>query len=223
MLFAPPRPPVRLSRDCPVVIGRSRSCGLPVPAGTASRRHAEVRFEHDQFVVQDLGSTNGTFVNGERVGAAHALTPGDRIDVGGTQVTFCEVEGSVEVVAPQEGQTLLMSVPQPAPSADAFRGRLTEIPAFAVLQVLEIGRKTGVLAIEGGARCGRVWLAEGAPVHAETDGAAGFEAALALALADDGHFAFEPDDAAPDQTIGASVTELLLEASCAADKERAEG
>jgi len=69
------------------VIGRSRECDLTVADGNASRRHAEVVREGDVFAIVDLGSTNGTEVNGRRVTRAE-LADGDRITLGATDIVF---------------------------------------------------------------------------------------------------------------------------------------
>jgi Protein of unknown function (DUF3662)/FHA domain len=70
-----------------VVLGRSRECDIRVPDANVSRRHAEVRQEGTTYWLVDLGSTNGTEVNGRRVERAK-LADGDRITVGGTDVVF---------------------------------------------------------------------------------------------------------------------------------------
>jgi pSer/pThr/pTyr-binding forkhead associated (FHA) protein len=54
---------------------------------TVSRKHAEIRREADGFLIQDLGSLNGTYVNGERVERA-LLTSGDEIQIGKFKLTF---------------------------------------------------------------------------------------------------------------------------------------
>jgi hypothetical protein len=69
------------------VIGRSRECDLSVNDGNASRRHAEIVREGDAYFVVDLGSTNGTELNGRRV-TREELTDGDRITLGATDVVF---------------------------------------------------------------------------------------------------------------------------------------
>ena len=71
----------------PVTIGRSSSCSIPIADGDISRRHAVIRPVGDRFVVADLGSTNGTIVNGAPV-AEHTLEPGDVIDVAGHLLEF---------------------------------------------------------------------------------------------------------------------------------------
>jgi hypothetical protein len=70
-----------------VVIGRSRECDLRVADGNASRRHAEVVQEGATYVVVDLGSTNGTELNGRRI-TREKLTDGDRITIGATNLVF---------------------------------------------------------------------------------------------------------------------------------------
>lgn len=69
------------------VIGRSRDCDIVLADSNASRRHAEIRREDASFYVVDLGSTNGTALNGLKVDRARLQT-GDRIVVGTTEMTF---------------------------------------------------------------------------------------------------------------------------------------
>ena len=82
----------RMSRTWPiskevVSIGRADTCDVIMSDPGVSRRHAEVRREGDEWVFVDLGSTNGTEVNGKRTNR-HRLTPGDRITVGETTLEF---------------------------------------------------------------------------------------------------------------------------------------
>lgn len=69
------------------IVGRLPECDLVVDDPGASRRHAEVRREHGQWVVADLGSTNGTLVNERPVGE-QPLRDGDRITIGSTVLEF---------------------------------------------------------------------------------------------------------------------------------------
>ncbi|HTR73429.1 MAG TPA: DUF3662 and FHA domain-containing protein [Solirubrobacteraceae bacterium] len=70
------------------VIGRSRDCDVVLEDTGVSRRHAELRPDAEGWTVKDLGSTNGVRVNGHVVRAAHALNPGDRIELGSTEIVF---------------------------------------------------------------------------------------------------------------------------------------
>jgi hypothetical protein len=70
-----------------IVIGRSRDCDIQLADANVSRQHAELRQEGASYWIVDLGSTNGTEVNGKRVKRAK-LQDGDRIMLGSTEITF---------------------------------------------------------------------------------------------------------------------------------------
>jgi hypothetical protein len=70
-----------------VLVGRSRECEVVISDPNVSRRHAEIRYLGEHWVIADLGSTNGVVVNGRRVDRAQ-LEPGDRITLGLTELTF---------------------------------------------------------------------------------------------------------------------------------------
>ena len=70
-----------------VTFGRLPECTVSFDDTNVSRQHAEIRPEGDGFVLTDLGSTNGTKVNGARI-TRHRLLDGDRITLGSTVVEF---------------------------------------------------------------------------------------------------------------------------------------
>jgi FhaA, N-terminal domain/FHA domain len=70
-----------------MTIGRLPECDVVVDDAGASRQHAEVRRTDDGFVLSDLGSTNGTLVNGSPI-REHLLEDGDRITIGETVLEF---------------------------------------------------------------------------------------------------------------------------------------
>jgi hypothetical protein len=74
--------------DAGVTLGRSRSSDVMVDDPNVSRAHAEVRAHGSTWVLTDLGSTNGTRLNGRRVTQPEVLGPGDQIEVGTTTLTF---------------------------------------------------------------------------------------------------------------------------------------
>lgn len=74
--------------DRPVVMGRMPGCEVVLGDPNVSRRHAEVRASGRGWVVSDLGSTNGTKVNGVRISGSEPLRPGDEIRVGATSLRF---------------------------------------------------------------------------------------------------------------------------------------
>jgi len=71
----------------PVVIGRLSSCDIPLGDPQVSRRHAEVRRDAEGFAVFDLGSTNGTAVNGAPV-RERRLSDGDELRIGSATIRF---------------------------------------------------------------------------------------------------------------------------------------
>jgi hypothetical protein len=73
--------------DGPLTIGRLPECSVVVEDTNVSRRHAEVRRDGPDVVVVDLGSTNGTRVNGAQV-RTRRLNDGDEITVGRTSLRF---------------------------------------------------------------------------------------------------------------------------------------
>jgi Protein of unknown function (DUF3662)/FHA domain len=73
--------------DKPLSIGRLAECDVVLADDSVSRRHAEVRRQGSEIVVVDLGSTNGTKVNGERVGE-RVLDDGDVVTVGNVSLRF---------------------------------------------------------------------------------------------------------------------------------------
>jgi diguanylate cyclase (GGDEF)-like protein len=71
-----------------VVLGRDAACDLVLDAEDVSRRHARVRGDGGAHLVDDLGSTNGTFVGDDRVATTRALHPGDQVRLGSVVLKY---------------------------------------------------------------------------------------------------------------------------------------
>src|SRR5207247_1750383 len=76
-----------LDRDA-ITVGSHRSNNIVLGDGTVSRRHAQITREGMHFVVADLGSTNGTFVNDRRIRSPVALNAGDKVRFGSIKLAF---------------------------------------------------------------------------------------------------------------------------------------
>jgi len=89
------------------LIGRKDSCDLRIPLAEVSREHAAIYFDEDEeeLVIEDLGSSNGTWVNNEKVDRAD-LCPGDVIVVGDVplQIVIDGHPAEVHPISPQEIQ-----------------------------------------------------------------------------------------------------------------------
>lgn len=77
---------IAITRE-PVVIGRLSSSDVVLGDANVSRRHAELRRDGTDWVLVDLGSTNGTLVNG-KLAREHRLSDGDRLSFGTSELTF---------------------------------------------------------------------------------------------------------------------------------------
>jgi pSer/pThr/pTyr-binding forkhead associated (FHA) protein len=89
-----------------VEIGRDASTGLALDDDQASRRHARVSAQGDHAMVEDLGSTNGTYLNGQPIEGRRTLRPGDRLRVG---LTVFELRTAADV---QRQPSAVIPVPQ---------------------------------------------------------------------------------------------------------------
>jgi predicted component of type VI protein secretion system len=101
-----------------LVIGRSTP-GLGSLGGDSEISRVHARVHHDasgQLTVEDLGSTNGTFVNGNRISSPTPLRPGDELRVGQTTLT---VEGGADEGATAVGQPIPPAIAVPPPAAAA--------------------------------------------------------------------------------------------------------
>ena len=67
-----------------LLIGRDVRCDLVIPERQVSRHHARIRLKGEGYILEDLGSKNGTFVNGQQLAGPHFLQDGDEI-----QIAFC--------------------------------------------------------------------------------------------------------------------------------------
>jgi Protein of unknown function (DUF3662)/FHA domain len=71
-----------------VMVGRSRHCDVVLSDPNVSRRHAEIRPRGHAWVLTDLGSTNGSSLNGRRVQGPELIQPGDEIELGTSLIKF---------------------------------------------------------------------------------------------------------------------------------------
>jgi len=101
-----------------VVIGRVNSCDLRIPLSSVSRKHCELKVVRGAVKVNDLGSSNGTYVNGTRIRREESLHPGDRIQVGPVVFTLV-VDGVPSVQTPSES-LMHAQVEAERKSGDAF-------------------------------------------------------------------------------------------------------
>lgn len=71
-----------------LTIGRAAACTLTLDDTYVSQLHASIVWSDRQYLATDTGSTNGTFVNRERITSPVVLRPGDRVQIGSTVLEF---------------------------------------------------------------------------------------------------------------------------------------
>ncbi len=148
--------------DAPALVGRD-SRQLPLTDNTVSRRHCELLPAEGEWIARDMGSSNGTYINGARVVEQMKLKAGDQIRVGrtlmvfgaqpgvsrtsGTNVTLAGEESGMDsaimATIPSSEDSMVLAVPEPAAAAMGNLKILYQLGAalgssFNVDQVLEV-------------------------------------------------------------------------------------
>jgi hypothetical protein len=154
-----------------LVIGRSSELDLVLIEDMVSRKHARLTVAPGGITIADLGSTNGTFVNGEKVRRAQ-LKEGDRILIG---TSILKLVARTAGATPLDAKSAQQNLERTAAAHEkkqgtrtAVQGKLEEVPLVDLLQLLSTSKKTGAIVIKG-YRSGRVHLRGGKVVSAVID------------------------------------------------------
>ena len=154
-----------------LVIGRSSELDMVLIEDMVSRKHAKITLQPGNITISDLGSTNGTFVNGEKVKRSR-LKEGDRVLIGTSILKLVAVARTATPIdAKQAQQNLERTAAEKEKRSGgrtAVQGRLEEVPLVDLLQLLSTSKKTGAIVIKG-YRGGRVHLRIGKVVTAIID------------------------------------------------------
>jgi pSer/pThr/pTyr-binding forkhead associated (FHA) protein len=153
--------PLRMNRE--IIIGRSSDLDMVLVEDMVSRRHAKISSTEADVFIQDMGSTNGTFVNGEKIAGRAQLHEGDRILVGTSIIKVVAVEGVLAQTTEAEARRKLEAGAQQrqATQGRPMSGVIEEIPLPDLLQLLSTSRKSGVLTINNGVSIGKIYLRKG--------------------------------------------------------------
>src|SRR5215475_12676092 len=105
-----------------IIVGRSSDLDMVLVEDMVSRRHARIACTDTQITIEDLGSTNGTFVNGEKIKRT-TLKEGDRVLIGTSILKVISTDPAAQERRKKEE-------PQPGPSAQtrSMTGQIDEIP-----------------------------------------------------------------------------------------------
>ncbi len=219
--------PLRMNRE--IVIGRSSDVDMVLVEDMVSRRHAKISTMGGEVIIEDLGSTNGTFVNGERIKRIR-LKVGDRILVGTSIIKLVAVERESQLLSDGEARSRLAGAHsrRSTTSGRPMSGTIDEIPLPDLLQLLSSSRKSGVLAIRGTDGFGKIYLRQGRIYYASIDDSfdlSPLKAFYRLLTWQSGAFELQPpDDKEFLEEINESTEALLMEGMRQIDElERIEG
>ena len=142
-----------------ILVGRSSDLDMVLVEDMVSRKHARIAMQADQIWIEDLGSTNGTFVNGEKIKRAR-LKEGDRVLIGTSILKL--IAGD----APRENMDAKRELENVASQrrtsqARTMSGSIEEVPLPDLLQLFGTSKKNGVLVIRTDDDVGRIYLKKG--------------------------------------------------------------
>jgi len=148
-----------------IVVGRSSELDMVLVEDMVSRRHAKIIVADDQIFIQDLGSTNGTFVNGEKIKRAK-LSEGDRILIGTSIIKLVAADPSSTASSPQKMEAQAKSRPT---QARTMSGSIDEVPLPDLMQLFSTSKKSGVLVVRTEESEGKIFLEKGAVVFSSVN------------------------------------------------------
>ena len=155
-----------------IVIGRSSELDMVLIEDMVSRRHASIGLNGDEISIADVGSTNGTFVNGEKIKKAR-LKEGDRILIGTSIIKLVSVDPASQVSEAEAKNQLekrgQQSSMKTTSTSRAMSGSIEEIPLPDLLQLLSTSKRTGVLSLRGPTGNGQIFLRKGQIYYATVD------------------------------------------------------
>jgi pSer/pThr/pTyr-binding forkhead associated (FHA) protein len=205
--------PLRPHRE--IIIGRSSELDMVLVEDMVSRKHAKIITDESSVTIQDLGSTNGTFVNGEKVRTSE-IKDGDRILIGTSIIKLVSTGGELSTsITENEARSRLAVAATKRPATKSMSGSIEEIPLPDLLQLLSTSRKSGVLVVRSDLGVGKIYLRKGQIYFASIDDSfnTGPRKAMYRMLAwQQGFFELDPpDDRAVLEELQDSTEGLLME------------
>ena len=207
-----------LKSDKQVVIGRSSELDMVLVEDMVSRKHAKITTSGDQIIIQDLGSTNGTFVNGEKIKKVR-LKEGDRILIGTSiiKIIFVDGENTSHLTETEARSKMAVAANKRSSAAPkSMAGSIEEIPLPDLLQLLSTSKKSGVLVVHSDRHVGKTFFRKGQIYFASIENQfnIGPRKAMARMLSwTEGSFELEPpDESAVLEEMDDSTEALLMEA-----------
>ncbi|MEZ4410711.1 MAG: DUF4388 domain-containing protein [Polyangiales bacterium] len=144
-------------------MGRSNDLDVVLVEDMVSRKHARITYANDALSIEDLGSTNGTFVNGEKIKRAR-LKEGDRVLIGTSIVRVTATDapsGASGETREAEARARMQNAAQRTTNVKSMSGTIDEVPLVDLLQLFATSKKSGVLVITHDDTVGKIFLRKG--------------------------------------------------------------
>lgn len=153
-----------------IVVGREEGADVLIDNPSVSRRHAEIRLGDNGWEVEDLGSSNGTFIGGQRTEGPQSIGLGDEIGFGKFSIIFGRALGEGEVPVATPSPMADKPVPTPAPIMGGIEGTMHINPQEVKDLLKESDRKKRAHFIwESGGQRGTHYLSDQPAVLIGTD------------------------------------------------------
>jgi phosphoserine phosphatase RsbU/P len=136
-IYSPLLTPFRQSlRGETASIGRASECTIPIRDRYLSRKHAEIAAIGANWILKDLGSANGTYLNGSRVEKDMLLNSGDRIRLGDTEILFVTTEQTTDRYLAIADTEVQADIVIPVQEVDAGTSEPVDVPRLKTLNAL---------------------------------------------------------------------------------------
>ena len=149
-----------------IIVGRSSDLDMVLVEEMVSRKHAKISYDKEKIVIEDLGSTNGTFVNGEKIKRAQ-LKEGDRILIGTSILKLIVQEGPPTERQKDRPDLEVVAARRRTMASRTMSGSIEEVPLPDLLQLFGTSKKTGALVIRTEEDVGKIYLEKGVIQHAD--------------------------------------------------------
>lgn len=201
-----------------IIVGRSSELDIVLEEEKVSRKHAKITYNNDILSIEDLNSTNGTYVNGEKIRRAR-LKDGDRVLFGGciARVTVTEpVSGDADEGREAEARAQMQTAAQRSANVKSMIGSIDEVPLVDLLQLFATSKKSGVLLLtQSDGTNGKIFLRKGQIAFASINDSSEIgplKAVYRLLTWETGFFDLQPpDDREFDEEIQVPTEGVLME------------
>lgn len=206
-----PNKPILLLANKVYYLGRDEDNTIPINSTFVSRKHTSIYHQDGSFYVQDLGSTNGTFLNSKKV-VKSILKDGDQIGVGDRIFIFYQKTKSIDLIEIDDSSATKISDKIIVSRKGQMSGNFEEYSILELLQYLSTRNRTGALLIHFADESdGLIEFREGHLEHSFYQGLKGEESLQKIVESKLTQFQFDPKHKTDMISIDKPTNNLFLD------------